>query len=111
VHRPAGRWRLDPALLLRQARARAHRHRHRQGLPIDPSCRFSPNCVFQTVASKLHGTEVVVDILKTKEECDHVQFLITETAGPGKVQHPEIDEIQTLSLGTAFVTQSIIDGK
>ncbi|CAH1370346.1 unnamed protein product [Tenebrio molitor] len=54
--------------------------------------------IVKTVASKLHGTEVVVDILKTKEECDHVQFLITETAGPGKVQHPEIDEIQTLSL-------------
>ncbi|KYB27920.1 Soluble guanylate cyclase 88E-like Protein [Tribolium castaneum] len=54
--------------------------------------------IVKTVASKLHGTEVVVDILKTKEECDHVQFLITEASGPGKVQHPEMDEIQTLSL-------------
>lgn len=54
--------------------------------------------VTQTVASKLHGTEVEVKILKTKADCDHVQFLITET-GPGKQQQPEIDEIVTLSLG------------
>lgn len=53
----------------------------------------------QTVASKLHGTEVDVKILKTKEECDHVQFLITETSGPAKIQHPAIEEIETLSLG------------
>lgn len=54
----------------------------------------------QTVASKLHNTEVEVDILKTKEECDHVQFLITEKSGPRRQQLPEIDEIETLSLGT-----------
>lgn len=53
----------------------------------------------QTVASKLHGTEVDVQILKSKEECDHVQFLITETSGPAKIQHLDIEEIETLSLG------------
>lgn len=35
----------------------------------------------------------------TKEECDHVQFLITEKSGPNRVQLPEIDDIETLSLG------------
>ena len=53
----------------------------------------------QTVASKLHGTEVEVEILKTKEECDHVQFLITELAGPGKASRPEATQVQTLSIG------------
>lgn len=51
------------------------------------------------MASKLHETEVDVQILKTKEECDHVQFLITETYSPPKAQPPDIDEIETLSLG------------
>jgi guanylate cyclase soluble subunit beta len=54
----------------------------------------------QTVASKLHGTEVEVEILKTKEECDHVQFLITELSGPGKTSCPEATQVQqTLSIG------------
>lgn len=53
----------------------------------------------QTVASKLHDTEVKVEILKTKEECDHVQFLITETSTSGRVSAPEMTEIETLSLG------------
>ncbi|KAK0165453.1 hypothetical protein PV328_003962 [Microctonus aethiopoides] len=35
-----------------------------------------------TVAKKLHGTDVDMQILKTKEECDHVQFLITDTSSP-----------------------------
>ncbi|KAG5889162.1 hypothetical protein JTB14_038186 [Gonioctena quinquepunctata] len=54
--------------------------------------------IVKTVASKLHNTEVEVEVLKSKEECDHVQFLITEKSGPGKSQLPEIDEIETLSL-------------
>nr|CAD7197646.1 unnamed protein product [Timema douglasi] len=54
--------------------------------------------IVKTVASKLHDTEVAVEILKTKEECDHVQFLITELSGPGRVSHPEMAEIETLSL-------------
>lgn len=54
--------------------------------------------IVKTVASKLHDTEVQVEILKTKKECDHVQFLITELSGPGKVSRPEITEIETLSL-------------
>ena len=53
----------------------------------------------QTVASKLHGTEVEVEILKTKEECDHIQFLITQLSGPGKASRPEADQVQTLSIG------------
>lgn len=55
--------------------------------------------LLQTVASKLHGTEVEVKILKTKEECDHVQFLITELSGPGKASRPEAEQIETLSIG------------
>nr|CAD7403925.1 unnamed protein product [Timema poppensis] len=51
--------------------------------------------IVKTVASKLHDTEVAVEILKTKEECDHVQFLITELSGPGRVSHPEMAEIET----------------
>ncbi|XP_047121448.1 guanylate cyclase soluble subunit beta-1 [Schistocerca piceifrons] len=54
--------------------------------------------IVKTVASKLHGTEVDVQILRTKEECDHVQFLITEQSGPGKVAAPEVHEDDTLSL-------------
>jgi hypothetical protein len=53
----------------------------------------------QTVASKLHGTEVEVEILKTKEECDHIQFLITQLSGPGKASRPEVAQVQTLSIG------------
>uniref|UniRef100_A0A8D8TAP2 Guanylate cyclase soluble subunit beta-1 n=1 Tax=Cacopsylla melanoneura TaxID=428564 RepID=A0A8D8TAP2_9HEMI len=55
--------------------------------------------IVKTVASKLHNTEVEVEILKTKEECDdHVQFLITEKSAPEKVELPQIEEIETLSL-------------
>lgn len=51
------------------------------------------------MASKLHGTEVEVEILKTKEECDHVQFLITEQSGPGVTSHTELTVTETQSLG------------
>ncbi|CAH1174092.1 unnamed protein product [Phaedon cochleariae] len=54
--------------------------------------------IVKTVASRLHNTEVEVEIIKTKEECDHVQFLITETSGPKKSQLSETVEIETLSL-------------
>ncbi|KDR07449.1 guanylate cyclase soluble subunit beta-1 [Zootermopsis nevadensis] len=54
--------------------------------------------IVKTVASKLHGTEVEVKILKTKEECDHAQFLITELCGPGKASRPEVTQIETLSI-------------
>ncbi|XP_075234533.1 guanylate cyclase soluble subunit beta-1-like [Lycorma delicatula] len=54
--------------------------------------------IVKTVASKLHDTEVEVEITKTKEECDHVQFLITEKSGRGKVANTPIEEIQTMSL-------------
>ena len=33
---------------------------------------------FKAVSKHLHGSELKVDILKSKEEEDHVQFLITE---------------------------------
>jgi len=57
--------------------------------------------LFQTVASKLHGTEVEVKILKTKEECDHVQFLITEQTGSGGrgVVHTSNADVEELSNG------------
>ncbi|KAH9637519.1 hypothetical protein HF086_010930 [Spodoptera exigua] len=61
-------------------------------------CTERPEDGALTVASKLHDTEVKVEILKTKEECDHVQFLITETSTSGRVCAPEMAEIETLSL-------------
>lgn len=97
VYSPSWRWSFNSSLLLRQARIGTYRYRNRQGNLSQP--KSGSEIFFQTVASKLHGTEVVVEILKTKEDCDHVQFLITEASGPGRVQNPEIDEIQTLSLG------------
>ncbi|XP_050303265.1 guanylate cyclase soluble subunit beta-1 [Anthonomus grandis grandis] len=54
--------------------------------------------IVKTVASKLHHTEVEIEILKTKEECDHIQFLITEKSGPERPLLPQIDKIETLSL-------------
>lgn len=56
-------------------------------------------CFLQAVASKLHETEVDVQIFKTKDDSDHVQFLIIEKSAPNKQQLPEIAEIETLSLG------------
>lgn len=41
-----------------------------------------------------------MQILKTKDdECDHVQFLITEQSGPGIVPHPMIADLECLSVG------------
>jgi len=54
---------------------------------------------FQTVASKLHNTEVEMEILQTKEECDHVQFLITEKNTTGQRQNDQTAEVETLSQG------------
>lgn len=51
------------------------------------------------MAKKLHGTDIEMRILKTKNECDHVQFLITNTSGPGVVSNPMITELETLSVG------------
>ncbi|XP_026473245.1 guanylate cyclase soluble subunit beta-1 [Ctenocephalides felis] len=54
--------------------------------------------IVKTVASKLHSTEVTVEILKTKEECDHVQFLIKETSSTSSTARvQESAEIETLS--------------
>ncbi|KAJ4426480.1 hypothetical protein ANN_27294 [Periplaneta americana] len=66
------------------------------GLNVWYDLSFRAKYFIQTVASKLHGTEVEVEILKKKEDCDHVQFLITELSGPGKVCRTEISEIETL---------------
>ncbi|XP_012216269.1 guanylate cyclase soluble subunit beta-1 [Linepithema humile] len=54
--------------------------------------------IVKTVAKKLHDTEVDMQIVKTKSECDHVQFLITDTSGPGVVSNPMIAELETLSV-------------
>ncbi|XP_047370762.1 guanylate cyclase soluble subunit beta-1 isoform X1 [Vespa velutina] len=53
--------------------------------------------IVKTVAKKLHGTDVDMEILKTKNECDHVQFLITNTSGPGVVSNSMIVEHEMLS--------------
>uniref|UniRef100_A0A2S2QPA2 Guanylate cyclase soluble subunit beta-1 n=1 Tax=Sipha flava TaxID=143950 RepID=A0A2S2QPA2_9HEMI len=55
--------------------------------------------IVKTVASKLHNTEVEVEILQTKEECDHVQFLITEKNNTGQRQNDQTAEVETLSQG------------
>ncbi|KAL0273326.1 UNVERIFIED_CONTAM: hypothetical protein PYX00_006019 [Menopon gallinae] len=54
--------------------------------------------IVKTVASKLHNTEVEVEIMQTKEESDHVQFLITEQSGPGVVSSTEFDVAETHSM-------------
>uniref|UniRef100_A0A6P7F963 guanylate cyclase n=1 Tax=Diabrotica virgifera virgifera TaxID=50390 RepID=A0A6P7F963_DIAVI len=54
--------------------------------------------IVKTVASRLHNTEVEVELIQTKDESDHVQFLITEKFGTKKSQLREMDEIETLSL-------------
>lgn len=51
------------------------------------------------MAKKLHNTDVDMDILKTKDECDHVQFLITDSSGPGVVPKPIFADLETLSVG------------
>lgn len=43
-----------------------------------------------------------MDIFKTKEECDHIQFLITEKSNSGRIAPPAFEEIETLSLGKIF---------
>uniref|UniRef100_A0A0A9X0F7 Guanylate cyclase soluble subunit beta-1 n=4 Tax=Lygus hesperus TaxID=30085 RepID=A0A0A9X0F7_LYGHE len=53
--------------------------------------------IVKTVASKLHNTEVEVIITETKEKCDHVQFLISEKGGGGRVAPAPIEEDQILS--------------
>lgn len=55
----------------------------------------------QTVAKKLHDTEVNMKIIKTKAECDHVQFEITQSnvSGPGVISSPMPIELETLSVG------------
>lgn len=69
-------------------------------IPLNYSVGVTDDVVLlQTVASKLHNTEVRVDILHTKAECDHVQFLITEESHNGRIAPPTIEEIETLSLG------------
>lgn len=54
----------------------------------------------------MHGTEVSVEIIKTKEESDHVQFLIKETSGTGMIQRAEINETKLLSLGL-YISRSL----
>ncbi|KAE8737951.1 Soluble guanylyl cyclase beta-1 subunit, partial [Frankliniella occidentalis] len=54
--------------------------------------------IVKTVASKLHNTEVEVEIIRTKADCDHVQLLITEQAdqrkpGDGSQLTQEVEEL------------------
>ncbi|KAK9497202.1 hypothetical protein O3M35_004565 [Rhynocoris fuscipes] len=53
--------------------------------------------IVKTVAKKLHNTEVEVEVIKSKNECDHIQFLITEKDGHGKVAPPAFNDITLLS--------------
>lgn len=54
--------------------------------------------IVKSVASQLHGTAVEVEIIRTKADCDHVQFLITEQAdqrkrGDGSQLTQEVEEL------------------
>ncbi|XP_014277846.1 guanylate cyclase soluble subunit beta-1 isoform X2 [Halyomorpha halys] len=40
--------------------------------------------IVKTVASKLHNTDIEMEIIKDKTECDHVQFMITEIKKDGQ---------------------------
>lgn len=51
-----------------------------------------------------------MQIVKTKSECDHVQFLITDTSGPGVVSNPMIAELETLSVGKWCTTVCFLNG-
>ncbi|RWS31955.1 soluble guanylyl cyclase beta subunit-like protein [Leptotrombidium deliense] len=56
--------------------------------------------IVKAVASKLHGSDVDVKILRTKDDgCDHVQFIITEKKRKS-VLMPQlsVDQFETLSL-------------
>lgn len=44
-----------------------------------------------------------MEILQTKEECDHVQFLITEKNTTGQRQNDQTAEVETLSQGRHIV--------
>ncbi|XP_014204890.1 guanylate cyclase soluble subunit beta-1 isoform X2 [Copidosoma floridanum] len=55
--------------------------------------------IVKTVAKKLHNTDVEMKILKTKDDdCDHVQFLITEQSGPGIDTNPMTADLECLSV-------------
>lgn len=49
-----------------------------------------------------------VEILQTKEECDHVQFLITEKNTTGQHQNDQTAEVETLSQGRHYYLIFII---
>ncbi len=45
----------------------------------------------------MHGTEVDVNVIKTKDEsCDHVQFEITQKVKQERVEEPEIEDFDSL---------------
>lgn len=66
--------------------------------------------VFQTVASRLHKTEIEMKVIKDKTECDHIQFLITEKNRDGESSHTKKNEIKILSKGT-FLHIHMVRGK
>lgn len=54
---------------------------------------------FQAVASKLHNTEVEVEVVQRKSStCDHVQFAIIDRNASKNQTEEEKDEIETLSM-------------
>ena len=58
--------------------------RHNYCSPVRLHCLRSSLVTGQAVANKLHGTEVDVTVIKTKDDgCDHVQFMIMQKARPG----------------------------
>lgn len=52
--------------------------------------------IVKAVASKLHNTEVEVEISKSREEDDHVQFVITEKGDRSQARQDDLSEIQLL---------------
>ena len=54
--------------------------------------------IVKEVAEKLHNSHVDVKVIKTKEECDHVQLAIIEKDSTKHSVHDEIENIEHMSL-------------
>ncbi|WAQ99037.1 GCYB1-like protein [Mya arenaria] len=54
--------------------------------------------IVKAVAKNLHGSEVEVNVIKTKEECDHVQFSIVEKDKSNKKEDDTCHSCDMMSL-------------
>ena len=54
--------------------------------------------IVKEVAEKLHNSHVDVKVIKSKEECDHVQFAIIEKDSTKQSGHEDIENFEHMSL-------------